>query len=323
LVELVTSFVPPPGPHGGDGAAIAFALGIDADDVLDLSQSLNPAAHDPLPIVRKHLRAITRYPDPSRAHLALATSMGVDPDRIVLTNGGAEAIALVATRLGGSVVEPEFSLHPRGCGPRWRSNPHSPTGLLAAEDDVAAVWDEAFFPLATGRWTRGDDDAIVVGSLTKTLACPGLRIGYVLGAPQFIESCRAIQPAWSVGGLAAAALPDLLARLDLAHDFVAVQELRERLRTMLVRYGLEPRPSDANWLLVHRPGLREALAPEGIIVRDCTSFGLPGTVRIGVPNDAGLERLGRALNKLDDTGERSVEVRAPTSSADRPKQRRR
>jgi len=33
------------------------------------------------------------------------------------------------------------------------------------------------------------------------------------------------------------------------------------------------------------PGLREALAPHGVIVRDCANFGLPGVVRIAVPND--------------------------------------
>ena len=79
----------------------------------------------------------------------------------MLTNGGAEAIALVAAELGaGEVVDPEFSLYRRhlptvaaGAG-RWRSNPSNPLGALAAADDVAAVWDEAFWPLATGTWTR-------------------------------------------------------------------------------------------------------------------------------------------------------------------------
>jgi histidinol-phosphate/aromatic aminotransferase/cobyric acid decarboxylase-like protein len=291
------STIPPPSSHGGDGASVARALGMDPNDVLDLSQSLNPVARNPTSIVRAHLDALGRYPDATQAHLALAETMGVDPDRLLLTNGGAEAIMLVATLLGGMVEEPEFSLHPRGTGPVWRSNPKSPSGLLAVDGDVADVWDEAFYPLSTGRWTRGDADAVVVGSLTKTLACPGLRLGYVLSEPRFIERCRAIQPTWSVGGLAASSLPELLAQLDLFHDFIAVRELREELRTILERHGLSASPSDANWLLVFRPGLREILAPEGIVVRDCTSFGMPGTVRIAVPNEEGLQRLDRALNK--------------------------
>jgi histidinol-phosphate/aromatic aminotransferase/cobyric acid decarboxylase-like protein len=265
--------------------------------MLDLSQSLNPVAPDPRPVVASHLDALTRYPDPSTAQRALADAMKVDQDRLLLTNGGAESIALVAALIGGSVEEPEFSLHPRGVGPRWRSNPHSPSGLLAGPDERAVVWDEAFYALATGGWTRGDD-AIVVGSLTKVLACPGLRVGYVLAEPSFVERCRRRQPEWSLNGLAAAALPDLLAGLDLADSVQRIRVLREHLRALLEGHGIAARPSDANWLLVDYPGLREILAPQGIVVRDCASFGLEGVTRIAVPNESGLERLSDVLETL-------------------------
>ena len=43
------------------------------------------------------------------------------------------------------------------------------------------------------------------------------------------------------------------------------------------------------------PGLREHLAPRGVVVRDCASFGLPDHVRIAVPDDAGRARLEEAL----------------------------
>lgn len=289
--------LPPAGSHGGDGEQIARALGLDPSSVLDLSQSLNPAAPDPRAIVALHLDAIGRYPNPARAHLALAETMKVDPDRLLLTNGGAEAIGLVARLLGGSVQEPEFSLHPRGEGPRWRSNPHSPSGLLAAPDERAAVWDEAFYALATGEWTRGDD-AVVVGSLTKVLACPGLRIGYVLADPSFVAQCRRLQPEWSLNGLASAALEHLLGALDLADSVKRIRVLRHELCEMLEGHGYAVRPSDANWLLVEASGLRDALAPMGIVVRDCASFGLHGVTRIAVPNEEGLARLDAALETI-------------------------
>lgn len=288
---------PPAGSHGGDGLRVALALGLDPTSILDLSQSLNPVAPDPRPVVAAHLDALARYPDPTRAHLALAATMNVDPDRLLLTNGGAEAITLVAEVMGGSVVEPEFSLHPRGTGPRWRSNPHNPSGLLALPEESAAVWDEAFYALATGQWTRGDD-AIVVGSLTKVLACPGLRVGYVLAAPSIIDTCQRRQPEWSINGLAAAALPDLLDTLDLADCVTRIRILREQLRAVFVEHGFAVHPSDASWLLIEAPGLREALAPQGIIVRDCASFGLHGVTRVAVPNGSGLARVSEALDTL-------------------------
>ncbi|PZS30770.1 MAG: hypothetical protein DLM61_10105 [Pseudonocardiales bacterium] len=287
--------LPAAGAHGGDGPAVAAALGVKPDDLLDLSQSLNPVAPNPVPVVARHLSALAHYPDPREAEQALAETMGVGRERVLLTNGGAEAIAVVTAELGGSVCEPEFALHPRGDGPRWRSNPHNPSGLLAGPAETAAVWDEAFYPLATGRWTRGDTGAVVVGSLTKLLACPGLRAGYILADPPVIDRCRRRQPAWSVNGLVATALPELLAPVDLPAWSGAVAALRAELAALLVSHGLTVRPSDANWVLVERAGLREQLAPLGVLVRDCTSFGLPELTRIAVPTRQGLAALADAL----------------------------
>lgn len=295
--------IPRPGPHGGDGARLAAALGVDPAAVLDLSASCNPVAPDPGEVVAKHLDALRRYPDPAAATAALAEAMGVDPARLLLTNGGAEAIAVVGAELGGWVDDPDFALYPRGDaddGPRWRSNPHNPTGRLAATDERAGVWDEAFYPLATGRWTRGDAGAVVVGSLTKLLACPGLRLGYVLAPDdRLVDAFRRRQPAWSVNGLAAAALPDLLETVDLPGWASAVGMLRARLVGLLVSAGMVPEPSDANFVLVRAPGLRSRLARHGVLLRDCATFGLPDHVRIAVPDAAGLVRLEEALCRAD------------------------
>jgi histidinol-phosphate/aromatic aminotransferase/cobyric acid decarboxylase-like protein len=295
-----------PGPHGGDGARLARSLGLPTEAVLDLSASLNPVAPDPAPVLAGCLSAVGRYPDPGPPTSALAGAMGVDPGRLLLTNGGAEAIALVAAELGeGWVEDPEFSLYRRhlpavrrGAG-RWRSNPHSPSGRLAAASDQAAVWDEAFWPMATGSWTRGDADrgAVVVGSLTKLLACPGLRIGYVLAPTRDLaDRLHRRQPQWALNGLAAAALPELLAGVDLPQWAVEVRNLRARLVAILQDAGFQTEPSDANWVLVTAaPDLRHHLARQAIAVRDCASFGLPGTVRIAVPDRDGLARLAEAL----------------------------
>jgi threonine-phosphate decarboxylase len=288
---------PPPGEHGGDGARLAAALGVDAEDVLDLSASLNPCAPDARAVAARHLSSLRRYPDARDATAELAAAIGVGADRVVLTNGGAEAIALVAAELGSGHVEPpEFSLYERHLAPgegRWRSNPRNPTGELAAADETATVWDEAFYPLATGAWTRGD--GIVVGSLTKLFACPGLRVGYVLApTPSLAAAVRRRQPAWSVGSLACAVVPELLAAADLARWSKEIAALRGELVEVLD--GLDVRAADAPWVLVRGAGdLRERLARRGVLVRDCSTFGLPGTVRIAVPDEAGLGRLRSAL----------------------------
>jgi len=305
--------IPEPGAHGGDGARVAAALGLAPGEVLDLSASMNPAAPDPVGIVAAHLDAIGRYPDPAAATAALAEAIGVDPDRVVLTNGGSEAIALVAAELGpGWVDEPDFSLYRRHLpavqrgAPRWRSDPHNPTGLLAGPGETAAVWDEAFYALATGRWTSGraDAGAVVLGSLTKVFACPGLRLGYVLApSAELAVRIAARQPRWAVNGLAVAALPALLERADLPAWCATVRRLRASLVGVLARHGLTAAPSDTNYVLVpDAAGVRARLAARGVVVRDCTSFGMPSAVRIAVPDGSGLARLDAALGATDGRG---------------------
>jgi histidinol-phosphate/aromatic aminotransferase/cobyric acid decarboxylase-like protein len=287
--------VQPAGEHGGDAAAVARSLGLDPTSMLDLSVNLNPVAPDVRRLVVEHVDAIGSYPDAAPATAALAERLGRD---VLLTNGGSEAIALVARQLGTvSITDPEFSLWRRHAeiaagAPHVRSNPNNPTGLLALDTDTADVWDEAFFPLATGRWTRADD-ALVVGSLTKVLACPGLRIGYVAGD---VEPLRQLQPEWAVNGLVCATLPAMLDLVDLPAWSRAIASLRSDLLSVLKDAGFDPRSSDAPWVLVDAP-LRERLAPMGVVVRDCASFGMPGVTRIAVPDERGLAIVDRALKE--------------------------
>lgn len=303
--------IPPAGPHGGDVATLAAALGCAPGEILDLSLSLNPEAPDVAALAAAHLPALRRYPDAGAATEAMAAVLGATPDRVLLTNGGAEAIALVCGDLGRAAVATpgEFSLYARHLAeavdpagdpsaPRVRSNPHNPTGRLASAGEGAAVWDEAFFPLAAGVWTRGDPDSVVVGSLTKVFACPGLRVGYVL-APDtgLIGRLAARQPRWSLNALAAALVPELLTRADLPAWRRATAERRAALTRAIPGVG----PSDANYVLVEAPegaaAARERLARERVLVRDCTSFGLPGHIRVAVPDEAGLRRLVAAWEK--------------------------
>jgi len=156
---------------------------------LDLSASLNPDAPDVAALAAGRLDSLEPLSRCEGATAAMAAALGTEPDRVLLTNGGAEAIALVASDLGrAAVARPgEFSLYARHlaevvdpeeepAAPRIRSNPNNPTGRLAAGGDIAAVWDEAFYPLAAGVWTRGDvaagRAAVAIGSLTKVFACP-------------------------------------------------------------------------------------------------------------------------------------------------------
>jgi threonine-phosphate decarboxylase len=294
--------------HGGDVVSVGRALGIDPATILDLSASLNPMAPDITGLAAERLGRLRRYVDDAEvadATARLARALGVDADRLVLTNGAAEAITLVAhEQPRGWVEQPEFSLYERHLAaldpeaPRWRSNPNNPLGQLARPDDRAGVWDESFYPMATGAWSRGDDDAYRVGSLTKLWACPGLRLGYVV-APS-AEGAVALarrQPAWSVNGLALAVVAPLLERTDLTGWAAGIAGLRRAVAGLFV--GFDVTESTANWVLVHGAAhLRMPLARQAVLVRDCASFGLRDTIRVAVPDEVGLERLAAALTAV-------------------------
>ena len=275
---------------------MARALGVDPGSILDLSQNLNPFAPDVGAVAARHMESLRRYPDPSDAARMLAEVAGVEPGRLMLTNGGAAAVAAVAHEVGGRVrSEPEFSLHPRGAdGPVWRSDPHNPSGALARPGEHADVWDEAFYPLAAGRWSAGRP-GVVVGSLTKVFACPGLRLGYVIADD--VERFARHQPEWAVGSLGLAVVAELLERADLEGWSQAIAASRVELSDMFRRGGWQVAAADAPWVLVQAPGLRERLAREGVLVRDCGSFGIPDHVRVAVPDSAGMDRLEQALSR--------------------------
>jgi histidinol-phosphate/aromatic aminotransferase/cobyric acid decarboxylase-like protein len=295
--------VPPPGAHGGDGARVAAALGRAPDAVLDLSASLNPFAPDIPSLAAPHLPSLRRYPDVDEAEALVAQALELPRRRLVLTAGGAQAIALVAEHLGvGWVDEPDFSLYARHlpsldpAAPRWRSDPHNPSGRLATPGDRSAVWDEAFLPLSAGAWTRARP-GWALGSLTKAFACPGLRLGFAVAPDESAATAlRRRRPAWAVSSLACAVVPDLLERADPRVWTDRIARARAELVAVLAARGWTAVAADAPWVLVPRAaGLRDALATQAVVVRDCASFGLADHVRIAVPDADGLAMLDRAL----------------------------
>ena len=144
-------------------------------------------------------------------------------------------------------------------------------------------------------------------SLTKDLALAGLRVGFAVAPQRVAEALEASRPPWSVNALAQAAA--IAATSSDALEFVA--RSRERLladrgvlEASLRAIGLRPGSSTTLFSLVdlgperQARAVREALlARDAVLVRDCTSFGLPHHLRICARPAAQTAQVIRAFAK--------------------------
>jgi len=178
------------------------------------------------------------------------------------------------------------------------ANPNNPTGTLLPQSDVFeilkccdgqgtyCVLDESFIEftceMSFVREAIRQSRLIVVRSLTKFHALPGLRVGYLVArravASRFSEQ---LEP-WSVNSLALIAAAESLQDVAYRDRLLAlVQKEREYLFTKMQELGwLQPFPSAANFLLVRIKAqgmmsgttLRLELEKHRILVRDASGF---------------------------------------------------
>ena len=193
-------------------------------------------------------------------------------------------------------------------------NPNNPTGAMLAQPEIEAlanaadaagtllVVDEAYHPLSTGHAGAGavalaaaGQPVVALRSMTKDYGLAGLRLGYAVAGVPVINRLQTLQPDWSVNAFAqAAGLAALADRNYPERTRAAVAEARDFVIRRLARLGIRCYPSSANFVLAQvgdAAGLRGSLARQGLFVRDCTSFGLPDCIRIGLRPVADCARL--------------------------------
>ena len=173
------------------------------------------------------------------------------------------------------------------------------------------VVDEAYINLAE-RHVEADivalaarhPSVIALRSMTKDYALTALRLGYAVASPTVIARLLALQPDWSVNGLAQAAGVVALTDVDyLPRARAAVAASLRCVMSGLHTLGIYCYPAAANFVLAQvgdAAGLRDHLARRGLFVRDCTSFGLPDCIRIGLRPVDDCQRLVDAISELWD-----------------------
>ncbi|MFE7272771.1 Rv2231c family pyridoxal phosphate-dependent protein CobC [Streptomyces sp. NPDC057623] len=286
-------------------AAVAARHGLPAERVL-----LTAGAAEAFVLLAralKVLRPVVVHPQFTEPEAALRDA-GLGVDRVLLREED-------GFRLDPAAVPEDADLVVVG-------NPTNPTSVLHPAASLAElarpgrtlVVDEAFMDAVPGEREAlaGRTDVpglVVLRSLTKTWGLAGLRIGYVLAAPETIAELECAQPLWPVStpALAAAeacvAPPALAEAAHAAHRIAAdrahlVAGLGEFASSGLRVVG----PAEGSFVLVRLPraaAVRHHLRDLGFAVRRGDTF--PGLgeewLRLAVRDRGTVNRFLRALDQ--------------------------
>lgn len=264
-------------------------------------------------------------------HLLSRALLGPDDKAVVFSPTFGEYVA--SCRLQG--VEPK-AISPMGHGFEWDlceatdtiatlspritflCNPNNPTGVYldvaairsiaeALGNDGLLVLDEAYVPFVNDAWDSLEllsmGNVALLRSMTKDHALTGLRLGYLLGSKDVARLVRNFQYSWSVNSLAQLAGLAALGDPDhVSEGRVVVNQGKDYLRSAAVSLRLECSPGAANFLLMKVGETarirRKLLTQQGVCVRDCTSFGLPEYIRVGVRTMDENRALVNALSSV-------------------------
>lgn len=204
------------------------------------------------------------------------------------------------------------------------SNPNNPTGqylsrkeleiIFDASSECLVIVDEAYISFVESAWPSQDliwrDNLLILRSMTKDYTLAGLRLGYAVANPEIIANLRRARPPWNVNAIALKA--GVLALQDtefLTKSLKKLRQERDSLTVKLEHMGLKTIPTRANYFLIKVGNARllwEKLLEYKILVRDCTSFGLPEYIRIAPRTTKENKRLVAVLKEINLRGLQST-----------------
>lgn len=319
--------------HGGDLSAAAARFATPEADWLDLSTGINP---DPYPHTDYDAALLHRLPTTGDAAPALAAArsfFGVPDSAAIIAVPGTQAAlqALPTMRAAAkiAILGPTYPEH----GITWRAdghdvregseldeladadvavlvNPNNPDGKRIPPADIAALaaarggnWtivDEAFCDAEPGlsvAGRTGSGGLLVLRSLGKFFGLAGLRVGFVIGAPDVIAAIEARIGPWPVGPPALAITALALADTDWINAARAsLAESRAEMETLLENTGFTVLGGTDLFILTEHAdatGIYELLGHAGILTRTFDDH--PTWLRIGLPGQRNVARLKAVL----------------------------
>lgn len=207
-------------------------------------------------------------------------------------------------------------------------NPHSPSGTLYSKGEVIELVDfcqkkniifsidENYIEFAeagevntVAGMVKEYENLFVIRSVTKFYGMAGLRFGYAVAAEPLIEKLETVRQPWSINALASIATLAAFSDTEFIENTKqTIKKERANLSKKLGEIeGLQVYPSTTNFLLVkiknrkiNSTKLKELLAKEHILIRDCCTFvGLDDSyVRVTVRSAKDNQRLVDTIKKV-------------------------
>jgi histidinol-phosphate aminotransferase len=197
--------------------------------------------------------------------------------------------------------------------------PNNPTGNAWAVADIQAciaamalhgglvVMDEAYQPFASDSWLPRLKDAsnvVLVRTLSK-LGLAGLRLGYMVASPAWIEQLDKVRPPYNINVLTLAAVDFLLQHI-VVFDAQAAQLMAQRdvlFEALQAMKGVTAYPSQANFVLAKVPNAGawfDALKAQGVLIKNVSAMSplLANCLRLTVGSASENAKLIAALQAL-------------------------
>jgi histidinol-phosphate aminotransferase len=255
-------------------------------------------------------------------------------EEVVTSQFSFQAYQNVTTRMGGKIVlVPQTVDHGfdidgiiAALTPKTKivflCNPNNPTGtittrsdferlLAAVPENTLVVSDEAYYEFVddpaypqTIPYLKDHTNLVITRTFSKVMGLAGLRIGYAIAHPEIIKVLRKVTDPFPVNRIAQAGALAGLDDLEFLRCSVdIVKEGRQQVYNGLSKMGLDPIPSQANfvWVDLGIPStpIYERMLRMGVIVRPMAPQGMPTCLRItvGTPdqNNRALNALAKAL----------------------------
>lgn len=242
----------------------------------------------------------------------------ISPEQVLISNGTTESIYLVAQAFRGrktSIATPAFAEYEDACRMHqhqvefisWDElyslssletdllficNPNNPTGsiffsleaLIARNPQTLFVLDEAFIEFTLSIETAIPlltryENLLILRSMTKAFAIPGLRLGYIVAHEKQIARLKAFKFPWSVNALAIAAGKFIFENYKLL-ELPVRQLLQDKasFATQMQQEGVKVHDSHTHFFLAETPQgtagqLKHYLLEQhGILIRDAANF---------------------------------------------------